>query len=75
LIFDINPEIPFTILAFFPEYQMKRYKSPKVSEMIEVYMEVKAVGLRNVRLGNIGIFASSEEDYDLLRKKVRVGNY
>ena len=75
LIFDVDPEIPFTILAFFPEYQMKRYKSPKVSEMIEAYMGAKAAGLKNVRLGNAGIFASSEQDYDLLKKKVGVGNY
>ncbi len=75
LIFDVDPEIPFTILAFFPEYQMKRYKHPKVSEMIEAYLEAKAVGLRNVRLGNTGVFASSEQDYDLLKKKVGVGNY
>ncbi|MGB7572319.1 MAG: radical SAM protein [Thermodesulfobacteriota bacterium] len=75
LIFDVDPEIPFTILAFFPEYQMKRYKSPKISEMIEAYMGAKAAGLRNVRLGNAGIFASSEQDYDLLKKKVGAGNY
>jgi pyruvate formate lyase activating enzyme len=75
LIFDVDPEIPYALLAFFPEYQMKRYKSPKASEMIEAYMAIKAVGLRNVRLGNTGIFASSEQDYDLLRKKVGVGNY
>jgi len=75
LLFDVDPEIPFTLLAFFPDYQMKRYKSPKVSEMIEAYMEVKAVGLRNVRLGNTGIFASSGQDYDLLKKKVGTGNY
>jgi hypothetical protein len=54
---------------------MKRYKSPKVSEMIEAYMAVRAVGLRNVRLGNAGIFASSEQDYDLLKKKIGMGNY
>jgi pyruvate-formate lyase-activating enzyme len=75
LIFEVDPEIPFTILAFFPEYQMKRYKSPKVSEMIVAYMEARAVGLRNVRLGNTGIFASSEQDYDLLKKKIGMGNY
>ncbi len=75
LLFDVDPEIPFTIQAFSPEYQMKRYKSPKVLEMIEAYLGVMAVGLRNVRLGNTGIFASSEEDYDLLRKRVGVGNY
>jgi hypothetical protein len=62
-------------LAFFPEYQMKRYKSPKVSEMIEAYQAVKATGLWNVRLGNAGIFASSEEDYHLLKECVGVGNY
>ncbi|OGP76467.1 MAG: radical SAM protein [Deltaproteobacteria bacterium RBG_16_49_23] len=75
LLFDINPEIPFTILAFFPEHQMKRYRSPKVTEMISAYHEVKAVGLVNVRLGNIGIFASSEEDHQLLKEKVGMGNY
>jgi pyruvate-formate lyase-activating enzyme len=75
LIFDIDPKIPFTILAFFPEYQMKRYKSPKVSEMMTAYHEVKAIGLRNVRLGNTGIFASTEQDYHLLKEEIGVGNY
>ena len=75
LIFDVDPEISFTILAFFPEYQMKRYKSPKISEMVEAYLEVKTIGLRNVRLGNTGFFASSEQDHFLLKKKVGVGNY
>ena len=63
------------MLAFSPEYQMKRYKSPKAREMVEAYHAVKAMGLRNVRLGNIGIFASSEEDYYLLKEKVGSGNY
>jgi len=75
LIFDVDPEIPYTLLAFFPEYQMKRYKSPKASEMIEAYMGVRAVGLRNVRLGNTGVFASSEQDYVLLKRKVAAGDY
>jgi pyruvate-formate lyase-activating enzyme len=75
MLFDIDPDIPFTILAFFPEYQMKRYKSPKVSEMVEAYLEVRTVGLRNVRLGNTGIFAQSKQDYHLLKEKVGMGNY
>ena len=75
LLFDLDPEIPFTILAFLPEYQMKRYKSPKAREMVEAYLAVKATGLRNVRLGNIGVFTSSEEDYYLLKENVGVGNY
>jgi len=75
MIFDVNPEIPFTILAFFPEYQMKRYKSPKVSDMVEAYHEVIAVGLRNVKLGNVRVFASTTEDHHLLKAEVGVGNY
>ena len=74
-LFDLNPEIPFTILGFFPEYQMKRYKSPKTAEMVEAYKEVRAVGLRNVRLGNTKVFASTEEDYHCLREAVGVGNF
>ena len=75
LLFEVNPEIPFTILGFFPEYQMKRYKRPKISQMIEAYMEVKAVGLRNVRIGNTGLFASTEQDYNCLKEMVGVGNF
>ncbi len=74
-IFDVDPEIPFTILAFVPEYQMKRYKSPKTSEMVEAYFQVKGIGLINVRLGNTGVFASCEEDLVLLKEQVGVGNY
>jgi pyruvate formate lyase activating enzyme len=74
-LFDVDPEIPFTILAFFPEYQMKRYKSPKISEMIEAYTAVRSTGLRNVRLGNTGIFASTKEDHYLLKQKVGAGNF
>jgi pyruvate formate lyase activating enzyme len=75
LIFDLNPEIPFTILCFIPEYQMKRYKRPKASEIVEAYNEVRAIGLRNVRLGNTAVFAATEEDHLLLKEKVGVGNY
>jgi pyruvate-formate lyase-activating enzyme len=75
LLFDLDPEIPYTIVAFLPEYQMKRYKSPKAPEMIDAYHAIKAIGLRNVRLGNPGIFTSTEEDGHLLRETVGVGNY
>jgi pyruvate formate lyase activating enzyme len=74
LLFEVDPEIPFTLLAFFPEFQMKRYKSPRLSEMVAAYTEVKSTGLRNVRLANTSPFASSE-DQQLLREKVGAGNY
>jgi hypothetical protein len=54
---------------------MKRYRSPKTIEMVEAYLEVKAIGLRNVRLGNCGVFATSKEDHQLLKERVGVRNY
>ncbi len=54
---------------------MKRYKSPKASEMVEAYEQVKAIGLRNVRLANTGIFGSTVQAYHLLKDTVGVGNY
>ncbi len=71
----IDREIPFTILAFFPEYQMKKYRSPTLEEMVEVFQAVKAAGLRNVRLGNTGIFAHTEDQIQTLRQKVGVGHF
>jgi hypothetical protein len=43
--------------------------------MVDAFMEVKAVGLRNVRLGNTGVFVSTEQDHHLLKEKVGAGNY
>ena len=62
--------IPFTILAFFPEYRMKDFASPNVTQMVDAYQRVKAVGLMNVRLGNLGVFARSAEDQAYLMKNV-----
>lgn len=60
-------------MAFFPEYQMKENRPANLQEMAEAFVEVKATGLRNVRLGNTGIFARQEEDYQLLLEKVGWG--
>ena len=58
----VDPEIPFTILAFFPEYKMKDFPKPSAAKMVEAYQRVKATGLKNIRLGNVGIFARTEMD-------------
>ena len=71
----VDASIPFTILAFFPEYRMKEYKSPSVIEMIEAYHRVKATGLKNIRLGNIGVFARTKEDQEYLMNNVDEGVY
>ena len=72
LIYGVDPEIPFTILAFFPEYKLKRNRSPTTMEMVKAYLKVKEVGLKNVKLGNCHVFAKSEEEWSLLRAVVGV---
>ncbi|RLE54420.1 MAG: radical SAM protein [Candidatus Methanomethylicota archaeon] len=50
LIASIDPEIPFTILAFFPEYKMKNISSPTLLEMVKTYFKAKNVGLKILNL-------------------------
>ena len=59
-----SDDIPFTILAFFPEYRMEKFRVPKVEEMLEAYAAVRATGLKNVRVGNIGVFVRTQADLD-----------
>lgn len=75
LLSRLDSNIPFTILAFFPENQMMDYRHPTAQEMVEAFLEVKATGLENVRLGNTGVFVKGDEDYRLLEEKVGLGNY
>ena len=70
---EVDASIPFTILAFFPEYRMKDFKRPTVQEIIETYQRVKDVGLKNIRLGNIGIFVRTEEDQEYFLSHVDKG--
>lgn len=74
-LFAVDASIPFTILAFFPEYRMKAYQSPSVMEMINAYQRVKASGLKNIRLGNVGVFARTKEDQEYLMDNVDEGAY
>ena len=74
-LFAADDSIPFTILAFFPEYQMKAFKSPSVTEMVEAYQRVKATGLKNIRLGNLGVFVRTKEDQEYLMENVDEGVY
>lgn len=62
LLAAVDRDIPFTILAFFPEHRMKNYRSPTVQEMVLAYRRVQAAGLKNIRLGNLGVFARKESD-------------
>lgn len=63
----VDPQIPFTILAFFPEYQLQEVPPPNFEQMMGAYERVKETGLKHVRLGNIGIFVRKEHQLKLLR--------
>jgi pyruvate formate lyase activating enzyme len=67
---EVDPAIPFTILAFFPEHQMKNYRSPNTKEMFDAYRKVKSNGLKNIRLGNLGVFIHNDKDRDYLMANI-----
>ena len=68
-------KIPFTILAFFPEYKMKHHRPPNVRQMVEAYQKSKTAGLKNIRLGNLGVFLKTEDEQKYLMENVDPGAY
>ncbi len=70
LIVEIDENIPFHILAFFPQYKLKSYRSPNLDEILETYRVVKEIGLKNIQIGNIGIVAKTEEELKTLIRTV-----
>ena len=75
LLYTADSSIPFTILAFFPEYRMKDHRPPTVQEMVAAYKRVKSTGLKHIRLGNLGVFARSEADRLYLTENVDPSAY
>lgn len=66
LLAGVDEEIPFTILAFFPEYQLKNVPPPTLEQMLSAYTAAKEAGLKNIKLGNIGQFVRTNKDLDTL---------
>ncbi len=66
----VDTAIPFTILAFFPEYRMMDFRRPNTKEMVEAYRIVKAMGLKQIRLGNLGVFVRNDQDRDYVMASV-----
>ncbi|MFX0107660.1 MAG: radical SAM protein [Candidatus Hodarchaeota archaeon] len=64
LIAETDPEIPTTLLAFFPFYKLQApdHRPPTINEMIESYMAMQDAGLKNLRMGNLGVIVKSKED-------------
>ena len=67
LLAQIDSTIPFTILAFFPEYMLTDTPSPNFQQMTEAYYTARDAGLKNIKLGNIGMFIKTEENYKTLK--------
>ncbi|MFX0065946.1 MAG: radical SAM protein [Candidatus Hermodarchaeota archaeon] len=65
LIASIDPSMPTTLLAYFPAYKLS-IRRPNLVEMMRSYAAMKNVGLKQVRMGNIGVFARTQEDTNLL---------
>jgi hypothetical protein len=49
---------------------MKDAKPPTLEEMVRVFKSVKEIGLRNVKLGNCGVFAKRSKDWESLLQEV-----
>lgn len=62
LLCNVDSEIPFTLLAFFPAHKLLNGRSPTIKEMLSAYKAVKEVGLKNVKLGNCQVFIKSRSD-------------
>ncbi len=71
---DLDPEIPLTILAFFPAYKLKSVKPPTLSDMVRIYHRVREKGLKNIKLGNCGVFARNQKDWQYLIQEIGKNN-
>ena len=49
---------------------MRDSRSPNLKETVGAFEAVKAGGLKNVRLGNSGIFAQRKEELEVLSERV-----
>jgi pyruvate-formate lyase-activating enzyme len=61
LICDHDETIPTTLLAFFPSYKLISNSTASFEEMIKSYIAMKEQGLKNLRLGNIGVFVKTDK--------------
>lgn len=68
LLAKIDPEIPFTILAFFPQYKLSLVPPPNLDQMLAAYEKAREAGLRNVRLGNPSVFIKTAEDRERVKE-------
>ncbi|MHA1604455.1 MAG: radical SAM protein [Candidatus Freyarchaeota archaeon] len=54
---DVNPEIPYSLLAFHPQYIMNDLPTTSKKQAFESAEAAKKAGLKNVKIGNIHLLA------------------
>ncbi len=62
---SIDPDIPTMLIAYFPQYKLKN-REPTVIEMINAFYALKEAGLKKVKIGNLGVFCKTPQDWQLL---------
>lgn len=67
---NIDKDIPITLLAFFPEYKLRYLHPPSREDMVKAYQILVEHGLRNVRIGNIGVICKTRQCIDELIKQL-----
>lgn len=67
---QVDPTIPTTLLAFFPTYKLSNNRPPTLHEMIKSAHAMQAAGLTQLRLGNLGVFARTSKDYEILTNRL-----
>ncbi|MBN1455493.1 MAG: radical SAM protein [Methanomicrobia archaeon] len=66
----VDADIPFTILAFFPAYQMLDVPPPSLEQMVDACLAARAAGLQKIKLGNVHMVAHTRADYETLERVV-----
>lgn len=66
LVAEVDAHIPFTLLAFFPSHKLSKNRAPTTMEIVRAYLAMKDAGLKNLKVGNVHVFARSEEEWALL---------
>jgi len=56
---DINPDIPYALLGFGPNYLMPDLPPTSVGHAMAAEQAARRAGLRNVRVGNLGLLSQA----------------
>ncbi len=67
LLSSVDKEIPVMLLAFFPEFKLRTFREPTYNEITNAYKILRKYGLRNVKIGNVGVFC---KDYECIRRLI-----